>query len=77
MSLENPGQHSSQRLGLFIFDCFMSVFYLALGIILLFTPLSKNWAMPDGVKIGLGVLCGLYGIYRVTMATRRMIQRNR
>ena len=77
MSSEDSGPNKDQRLGLFIFDCFMSVLYLAFGIILLFTPLMRKWAVPDGVKIGLGILFGLYGIYRVGRATKRMIQRNR
>jgi len=77
MSSENSDQYKDQKLGLFIFDCFMSVLYLAFGIILLFSPLLKNWQAPEGVKIGLGVLCGLYGIYRVGRVTKRMIQRNR
>jgi len=76
MSSENSDPNRDQRLGLFIFDCFMSVMYLALGIILLFTPLLKNWQAPEGVKIGLGVLCVLYGIYRVGRVTKRIIQKN-
>lgn len=77
MSSENSGQYEGQKLGLFIFDCFMSIMYLALSIILLFTPLLKNWLIPNGVKIGLGVLFGLYGIYRVARATGRIMRRNR
>jgi hypothetical protein len=77
MNFEKPDQYEGQKLGLFIFDCFMSVVYLVLSIILLFTPLLKGWQVPEGVKIGLGVLFGLYGIFRVSRATKRMIQRNR
>jgi len=33
--------------------------------------------MPEGVITGLGVLLGLYGIYRVVRVTKRMIQSNR
>jgi hypothetical protein len=77
MNTEEPGKYEGQKLGLFIFDCFMSVMYLVLSFILLFTSLLKNWLMPESVKIGLGVLFGLYGIFRVTRATMRIIQRNR
>jgi len=78
MSSENSDKNEGgQKLGLFIFDCFMSVIYLVLSITFLFTSLWKNWPVPDGVKIGLGILFGLYGIFRVTMVTKRMIQRNR
>jgi len=79
VSTENSDQEEGQKLGLFIFDCFMSVIYLFLSIILLFTPfVKKNWPMmPEGVITGLGVLLGLYGIYRVVRVTKRMIQSNR
>lgn len=77
MSSGDSDQYEGQKLGLFIFDCFMSVMYLVLSIALLFTPLLKSWQMPGGVKIGLGVLFGLYGIYRVARAARRIRQGNR
>jgi hypothetical protein len=77
MNSENTDQYESQKLGLFIFDCFMSVMYLVLSIILLFTPLLKSWQIQGSVKIGLGVLFGLYGIFRVTRATKRIVQKNR
>jgi hypothetical protein len=78
MSSEDSGQqYDGQKLGLFIFDCFMSVMYLILSIALLFTSFSKGWQIPEGVKTGLGVLFGLYGIYRVVRATRRIVWKNR
>jgi hypothetical protein len=77
MNSGESSQYEGQKLGLFIFDCFMSVMYLILSIILLFTPLLKNWQIPEGVKIGLGVLFGLYGIYRVSRATKRIMRKNR
>ena len=78
MSSDIIDQNKDQRLGLFIFDCFMSVLYLALSIILLFTPyFERYWPMmPKGVIIGLGVIFGLYGIYRVGRVTKRLTQRN-
>jgi FtsH-binding integral membrane protein len=76
MSFENSEQSESQKFGLFIFDCFMSVMYLVLSVILLFTAFFKIW-LADGIRIGLGVIFGLYGIYRVIRATKRIIQRNR
>jgi hypothetical protein len=78
MSAEDSGQqYEGQKLGLFIFDCFMSVIYLILSIALLFTPVLKSWQMSEGVKIGLGILFGLYGIYRVARATRKIVWKNR
>jgi hypothetical protein len=75
MNTEEPGKYKGQKLGLFIFDCFMSVMYLVLSFMLLFTSLLKNWLMPEGVKVGLGVLFGLYGIFRVTRAVKIILQK--
>jgi hypothetical protein len=76
MSVEETGKYKGQRLGLFIFDCFMSALYLVFGIIVLFTPLLKEWQVHDGIKTGLGVLFGLYGIYRVARAVKRIFRKN-
>ncbi|MDR1632437.1 MAG: hypothetical protein LBR97_06120 [Dysgonamonadaceae bacterium] len=77
MNTEEPGKYKGQRLGLFIFDCFMSVMYVVLSVILLFTSLLKNWQIQSEIKIGLGVLFGLYGIFRVTRATKVILRKNR
>jgi hypothetical protein len=77
MDTEETGKYEGQRLGLFIFDCFMSVMYLVLSVMLLFTPLLKNWQIQGEIKVGLGVLFGLYGIFRVTRAVKRIFQKNR
>jgi hypothetical protein len=76
-SEDSDRQYKGQKLGLFIFDCFMSVMYLILSITLLFTSFLKGWQIPESVEIGLGVLFGLYGIYRVARATRRIVWKNR
>lgn len=77
MNTEESGKYKGQRLGLFIFDCFMSVMYLVLSIILLFTSFLENWQIQREIKIGLGVLFGLYGIFRVTRATKMILRKNR
>ncbi|MDR0613836.1 MAG: hypothetical protein LBG45_10295 [Dysgonamonadaceae bacterium] len=77
MNTEESDKYGGQRLGLFIFDCFMSVMYLVLSIILLFTSFLENWQIQREIKIGLGVLFGLYGIFRVTRATKMILRKNR
>jgi hypothetical protein len=51
--------------------------YLVLSIILLFTPLLDNWQIQDKIKIGLGVLFGLYGIFRVARVAKMILRKNR
>lgn len=75
MNMEEPDK--SQRLSMFIFDCFMSVMYLVVSIILLFTSLLKNWQIQGEIKIGLGVLFGLYGIFRVVRVAKMILRKNR
>lgn len=75
MNMEEPDK--GQRLSMFIFDCFMSVMYLVVSIILLFTSLLKNWQIQGEIKIGLGVLFGLYGIFRVVRVAKMILRKNR
>jgi hypothetical protein len=77
MNTEEPGKYDGQRAGLFIFDCFMSVMYLVFSFVLLFTSLLKNWQVRHEIQIGLGVLFGLYGIFRVARAVKVILRKNR
>ena len=59
------------RLSLLIFECFMALAYVGMSIVLLFTPLlSRN--IQDGLRIGLGVILGLYGLFRVFRAYKKL-----
>jgi hypothetical protein len=75
MDTDNSDKYGNQRLGLLIFDCFMSVMYLILSVVLLFTSFLKHWHIPQGIQIGLGILFGLYGIFRVTRAIRMVLRK--
>jgi hypothetical protein len=77
MDIEETGKYKGQRLGMFIFDCFMSALYLILSYTLLFTPFLKNWQMPDSFKTGIGILFGIYGIFRVSRVAKRIFQKKR
>jgi uncharacterized membrane protein HdeD (DUF308 family) len=66
-------QPDGQQLGLFIFDCVMSVLYLVFGIILLFVPFQS--LIPSQIKIALGVVFIIYGVFRVFRAKKRLSSR--
>jgi uncharacterized membrane protein HdeD (DUF308 family) len=70
MRPENTEKPDGQQLGLFIFDCVMSVLYLVFGIVLLFVPFQS--LIPHSVKLALGVLFIIYGIFRVFRAKKRL-----
>ena len=71
MDSEKPDKYKIQRLGLFIFECVMAFFYVAISIILLFTPLF-NRTIQEGLRIGLGIICGLYGLFRIYRAYKKI-----
>jgi hypothetical protein len=63
-----------QKLALFIFECVMSVLYLIMGIVFLFTS-HYSYVIQGGFRTGLGAILSFYGIFRVYIAIRKMITR--
>jgi len=64
---EKTDENNWQRLSLFIFECVMAVVYVVLSIILLFTSFFTR-SVPEGLRIGVGIVIGLYGLFRVYRA---------
>jgi len=75
MDSEKTDENKVQRLSLFIFECIMAIFYVALGIVLLFTPFF-NHSIQQGFRITIGIICGLYGLFRIYRAYIKISQRN-
>ena len=75
MDSEKTDKYKIQRLGLFIFECVMALLYVAVSIILLFTPLFDR-SIQGGLKITLGIICGLYGLFRVYRAYNKIAWKN-
>jgi len=73
---ENKKKESGQSTVLYIFESIMSVFYLAISFILLFTGLFEG-AIPKSIRLLLGILLGFYGIFRVYRAIRKTQNRNK
>jgi len=69
-------KYKAQKLGLFIFESVMSFAYIALSIVLLFTPIFTH-RIQNGLRIGLGVILGLYGLFRVYRVYVKIAQRNK
>jgi len=69
-------QYNVQKLGVFIFESVMAIVYIVLSIILLFTSYFHNSVITGGLRIGLGIVLGLYGLYRVYRAYVKMKERN-
>ena len=75
MDSESTDRYKGIKLSLFIFECIMAVAYLVIGVILLFTNFLNNRLHP-GMRIGLGVTLGLYGVFRMYRAYRKISQKN-
>jgi len=75
MDSENTDKYMGLKLGLFIFECVMAVAYLAICVVLLFTHLLSNRLHP-GMRIGLGVTLGIYGVFRVYRAYKKITQKD-
>ena len=60
-----------QSLGLFIFECVMSVIYLIFGLLFLFTPVFAN-VINGWIRIVLGILLGIYGLFRIFRAVKKL-----
>ena len=69
--METQEKTRGQSVGMFVFECVMAVLYLLLGIVFLFTPLFDG-AIAGWVKIALGVLLSVYGVFRVYRAVRKI-----
>jgi hypothetical protein len=64
-------KYEGKELALFIFESFMAVVYLTVGIILLFTSLYQP--ISGILRMVLGVLFGTYGIFRVYRALKKLL----
>jgi uncharacterized membrane protein HdeD (DUF308 family) len=71
VTTENSNKSEGQKLGFLIFESFMAVLYLAWGMIFLFTPLF-NYQIYGTLRVALGIVLVLYGIYRVCRAVKKL-----
>ena len=68
-------KYNGQKAALFIFECVMAIVYVMSSIVLLFTPYF-NRSVPGGLRIGVGIVFGLYGLFRIYRAYLKIKQRN-
>ncbi|MDR3219214.1 MAG: hypothetical protein LBU22_09630 [Dysgonamonadaceae bacterium] len=72
---------SGQELAMLIFDAVMAILYFVIGLILLFAPLFhsvfKSAHINDGLRMMLGIILGLYGMFRIYRSIRRLNLKDR
>jgi hypothetical protein len=72
-SENNFNNLDGQRLGWLIFECVMSVLYLAFALVFLFPSLLHlSLAIQDGLRITLGIVLGIYGIFKIFRVIEKM-----
>ena len=72
-SENNSNKFDGQQLGWLIFECVMAVFYLVFAIVFLFPSLLHlSIAIQDGLRIALGIILGVYGIFRIYRVINKM-----
>jgi hypothetical protein len=59
------------KLALLIFECVMAVFYLIIGSVFLFTSFYL-YLISGMIRIALGIIFGLYGIFRIYRAIKKL-----
>ena len=76
MDAEKTNKYKGIKFALFVFECAMAILYVVLGIILLFTPLFNHPAFHSGLRIGLGIIFELYGVFRIYRAYVKITQQD-
>jgi hypothetical protein len=81
MTFEKPRKFDGQKMVLIVFESAMAVLYFAIGIILLIAPLFhtvfQRAAINDGLRILLGAILGLYGLFRIYRSIKIISRRDR
>lgn len=60
---------------MYVFECVMALIYLLVSYSLLATDLFKDGMLPKDIRLGLGILFGVYGIFRIIRAIRKGIKK--
>jgi hypothetical protein len=74
MRSENSNKLDGQKLGWFIFESAMAVLYLVFAVIFIFPSLFhiQFAAQFERIMLPLGIVLGIYGIFRVYRAIKKM-----
>ena len=67
----NDRKEPGLNAGLYVFECVMSLLYLGVSYILIFTKLFEDTVSDKNIRLLLGLLLGFYGIFRVYRAIKK------
>ncbi len=70
MNHKNP-KVDGRSLFTLIFESVMAVLYVCIAYLLLATPVLNQW-IAEGFRLPLGIILGLYGLFRVYRAIRKL-----
>lgn len=64
-----------QSMAGYIFECTMAILYLAIAYTLLLTSIFDEAIANANIRIGLGILLAVYGLFRIFRAIRKGLAR--
>ena len=70
MESRNKQSVQARSIGMLIFECVMAVLYLSFGAVFLFTPYVS--AVSGWYRIAFGLLLGVYGVFRIIRAIKKV-----
>lgn len=76
MSIMRDDDMQGMKLAKYIFECTMSVLYILFSILLLFTNIFAG-SLENKTRIILGLVLGIYGIFRVYRALKKLFIKDR
>jgi len=74
MDNKESNKWSGQQLALFVFEAAMAVLYLVFSVVCLFPSLLHLRFAPqfEGIRIVLGIILGVYGIFRIYRVIKKL-----
>lgn len=72
---ESNQRFKGRNLTLYIFECTMSIMYLLIAYVLIFTEYFSD-GIAGSFRLPLGILMGVYGIFRVYRAIKKLLDKD-
>jgi hypothetical protein len=75
MKTEDSNKLQGQKLVFLVFECAMAVFYLLFASVFIYPSLFhlQFAEQLEGIRVALGVVVGIYGIFRVYRAIKKLL----
>jgi len=76
MDLGNIGKNNGLKLSMLAIECAIALLYVFFSIVLLFTHYFDRSYLPKQLITGVGIVIGLYGLFRIYRAYVKIKERD-